>query len=591
MKNPILLLFLLCSLLSQGQVKIGNNASTIDPNSLLELESTDKGFLPPRVALNSFSSVSPLTGVVPAGMLVFSSGGSLSNGYYFWNGSIWKKLANGEKNLVSKSANATLLKSEDLVIASNDITLTLPAVTASDNGLEITVKNMGSHTDLITVVGNGGATIDGQVNQLLTRYCSQTFVVNGTDWILKEKAKYSERLLDVNAASSWTTISEVMDFLNLHMSGPTVVRLGDETYDIDGTIDIDLPYAITFQGMSYGVSTISAASGLLGKPMFRCTSECYFKMLTFDATTLSTYGTHAGEDAIRIIGSGTYNEVKDCSFDRFYNTLLDSTDAELWIFETDISNAVGNGILIHSNISGAIVKVAETDFISCAHGVNMSKGNNATIQLASGGYYNANATDTAIVYNSALFTSFTSISITGNSWNNTGKYIEGFDFTRSDGRDANAILSSNAGMGDENPSCNITVLNNATATTTTSSATWYKASWTNTSSRATKWTISNNKITYQPTNRRNGWIMISGNMSSNSSSNTINLGIVKNGVSATRYGETTLKTTTTNIPFQFSTIVYLSNIAPGDYFELWINASQNSTTVTVQDITWLVNTQ
>ena len=56
------------------------------------------------------------------------------------------------------------------------------------------------------------------------------------------------------------------------------------------------------------------------------------------------------------------------------------------------------------------------------------------------------ANDTAIVYNPTTFTGFTSIAITGNSWNNTGKYIEGFDFTRTDSRDANAIVESNAGM-------------------------------------------------------------------------------------------------------------------------------------------------
>src|SRR5258705_1498538 len=201
------------------------------------------------------------------------------------------------------------------------------------------------------------------------------------------------------------------------MQGPASIMLGSGSFGITETETIALPYSLTIQGSYFGVSAIAAASGLTNKPMFRCVSESYFKMLTFDATTLTNYGTLSGEDAIRFVGSGTYNEVKDCSFDRFYNTILDSTNAEIWVFETDISNAQHNGILVHGADAGVTVKVAETDFIACKYGINLSKGTSATIQLASGGYYNANSGDTAIFYQPSTFTGYNSISITGNSWN------------------------------------------------------------------------------------------------------------------------------------------------------------------------------
>src|SRR5688572_9650469 len=142
---PISLLFF--ALASNAQVKIGNNPGTIDANSLFEMESTNKGFLPPRVALNSTASVAPLTGTVPAGMLVYSSGGTLTDGFYYWNGTAWRLIATSELNTVTKTATTTLTKAETFVLASNDINLTLPAITSSDNGLSITVKNVGSHTD------------------------------------------------------------------------------------------------------------------------------------------------------------------------------------------------------------------------------------------------------------------------------------------------------------------------------------------------------------------------------------------------------------------------------------------------------------
>jgi hypothetical protein len=588
---PISLLFF--ALASNAQVKIGNNPGTINANSLFEMESTDKGFLPPRVALNSTTSVAPLTGTVPSGMLVYSSGGTLTDGFYYWNGTSWRLIATSELNTVTKTATTTLTKAETFVLASNDINLTLPAITSSDNGLSITIKNIGSHTDLVTVAGNSGATIDDVDTTNLTRFVGQTYIANGGNWVVKNKKREVENLLDVNANSSWTTIQEVVEYLDAHMSGPTVVRLGEESYDISATITVDLPYPLTFQGLSYGSSTIEPASGLAGKPMFRCVSDCFFKMLSFDATALSNYGTLAGEDAIRLVGNGTYNEVKDCTFERFYNTILDSSNAELWVFETDISNARNNGILIHSGASGVIVKVAETDFIGCKRGVNLDKASNATIQLASGGYYNTGATDTAITYHPTTFTVFTSVSIAGNSWNNIGRYIEGFDFTRTDARDANAILESNAGLGDKRPYSFINVLNNnATTVTITPANTWLKANWgTNTSSETCKWTIVNNRITYQPTNKRDGWFSIAGNLSVNNSSRTISIGIVKNGNTAVRYGETTLRTGTANQPYQFSFVAFIEDLSPGDYYEIYITSTSNNDIIKIQDIQWLVNTQ
>jgi hypothetical protein len=602
MKKVMIAFMLLSCIHADAQVKIGDNPATVNTNSLLELESTNKGFLPPRVALNSTSSVSPLTATVPAGMLVFSTGGTLTDGYYYWSGAEWKKLGNGEKNLVSKTANTTLTKSENLVMASNDITITLPAVTAADNGLEITIKNMGTHTDLVTITGNSGATIDGLANSKLSRYVGETFVVSGTNWIIKDATKgIEDHILDIDESSSWATIQEAIEFLEEHMTGPIVLRLSEDNLDISETIVIDLPFALTIQGLSYENTTLSAATGLSGKPMFRCISDCSFKMIVFDATSLSGYGTSVGEDAIRFIGSGTYNEIKDCSFDRFYNTILDSTNAELWVFETDISNAQANGILIHGAIAGVTVKVAETDFTGCARGISLEKGSAATIQLASGGYYNAASTDTAIVYRPATFTAYTDISIKGNLWNNIGAYIEGFDFARSDGRDANAIVESNAGMGDKRPSCYINLLNSSTTTTLTSSASWYKVNWdyTKVSSSTVKWTITNasgginnvNKITFQPVNKRDGIVIIAGNLSVNNSSRTISLALVKNGVAATRYGETTLRTSTSGTASQFSTIIYLSNISPTDYFEVYCSSTNSGDIITMLDLNWQVITQ
>lgn len=157
-------LFACLLLISTGraQVKIGNNANTINANSILELESTNKGFLPPRVALSSVSSATPLSAPVPTGMIVYSSGGSISNGAYMWNGAKWQgfSMDNTARN------NYVLVKSASDFPAASGGVITLVAgtfyeingtITLSDkidlNGC--TIKGEDATNDKLVYTGSG----------------------------------------------------------------------------------------------------------------------------------------------------------------------------------------------------------------------------------------------------------------------------------------------------------------------------------------------------------------------------------------------------------------------------------------------------
>jgi hypothetical protein len=577
----------------RAQVKITDGSGlTLDQNSILELESSGKGLLIPRVAINNSLLPAPLTAPVPQGMLVYSLGGTVKDGFYYWNGSNWVNITGaGSSSLktYSKTTSSTLEKTNSIIFASNNITLTLPAVTSADTGLQITIKNTGNHTDLVTVIGNGSATIDNMSDVEIYPSIGRTFVARGNNWHLLNRESYTDEILDVGQDEPFKTIGEAIDFLKAHMEKSTVIRLSDEVFNISSPIIINLPFPLTIEGVSYGANTIAAASGLSGKPIFRCISECYFKMLMFDGTALAGYGTSSGEDAIRFAGSGTYHEIKDCTFDGFHNAILDSTDAELWLFECDISNCSANGLLIHGNVSGVKVRVSETDFIGCLNGVNLSKGSAAEIQLMSGVYTN-NTGDNAIVYNSAAF-SFNSMIITNNTWNHSGTGITGFDFTRTDGRDANAYIENNPGLLSNKPHCKINIVNNVSTTTCTNSNTWYKANWTNTSSLTTNIKINNNNFTYLPGTSRDLVIHISGNVMVNSSNRVITIAIVKNGNSTVRYGETTLRVTTSNQPFQFSTVIYIEDVQKNDYFEMFCSSTSGGDILTFQDIHLFVTTE
>jgi len=576
------------SVTSVAQVKITDGVDmTMNANSLLELESLNRGLLIPRVSLVSLIQPDPLTDPVPAGMLVFSTGGSVPDGFYYWNGSKWVYF-NGSETPATKSADATLLKSEPLVLASGDIRLTLPIVTSADNGLSITVKNIGTHLNLVTIEGNSGATIDGIAETSLTRWRGQTYIAWEGNWITRNRETRTENLLDVSPNGSFTTIPEVIEFLNLHMSGPTVVRLSGATHQIDATQTINLPYPVTFQGLSFGETEIDATSGVSGSPMFICQTECYFKMLSFKA-----YSNASGNNALNLTGSGTYHEVKDAYFTGFNKAIVSTSNNDLWILDVDFEDCPGAGIEIASGTEiGGSFKISESDFLQCGKGINLLSGVSETVSILNCTFYNTvSGSDVGVLYTPATFTSFNSIFITNNAWNNQGTFFSGFDFARADGRDANVFLNNNAGSENKNPHCKINVNNNVSTTTVTTAGTFYKANWTTTSFYTSKWIVNNNRITYQTDYLLDAWAIITGNITSNNSNVRITIAIVKNGATATRYGETDLRIVTANQPFQFSTVIYIPDMKKNDYLELYTTSSQSGDIIRFQDVQWYTNTQ
>ena len=75
-----------------SQVKIGDNPKSINSDAMLEVESSNKGILLPRIALKSTASPSPLRSFT-AGMIVYntSTSNDLTPGLYYCDGKKWVK--------------------------------------------------------------------------------------------------------------------------------------------------------------------------------------------------------------------------------------------------------------------------------------------------------------------------------------------------------------------------------------------------------------------------------------------------------------------------------------------------------------------
>ena len=131
-----LTILLSCVITTSAQTGIG----TLTPNASakLDVSSSDKGFLPPRVVLTSTNTFAPIVGTSSAatGLLIYNTAtaGTAPNnvvpGYYYWNGTLWVQISNGLVVDNSKTAGFTIASTDNnkvfLISSASAVTVTVP---------------------------------------------------------------------------------------------------------------------------------------------------------------------------------------------------------------------------------------------------------------------------------------------------------------------------------------------------------------------------------------------------------------------------------------------------------------------------------
>ncbi len=153
MNFKILLIILTLAVANSIYAQTGIGTTTPNASAKLDVYATDKGFLPPRVALTATNSASPITS--PAnGLMVFNTvtAGSSPNqvvpGYYYWDatGLKWVSLSTTVGNVqnqaifrsTASNTNGTAVSTWNARfnnIASGDLTVSLNTTFALSNGI------------------------------------------------------------------------------------------------------------------------------------------------------------------------------------------------------------------------------------------------------------------------------------------------------------------------------------------------------------------------------------------------------------------------------------------------------------------------
>ena len=155
---------------------LGVGTSSPNANAILDVSSTTKAFMPPRMTTAQKNSVASPT----AGMVVYDTDmASLS----VYNGTAWT--TTNTMAVSTKTANYTGLYSDDVILGdatSGAITITLPTAVGF-SGKVFNIKKTDSSVNAVTIATTSSQTIDGALTQpILTQYQNITVVSNGVGW-------------------------------------------------------------------------------------------------------------------------------------------------------------------------------------------------------------------------------------------------------------------------------------------------------------------------------------------------------------------------------------------------------------------------
>jgi uncharacterized protein (TIGR02145 family) len=168
MKKAIITFTLFIFGFTNAQVKIGNNPNAINPSSVLELESTTQGFLPPRLTYaQRVAIVSPT-----AGLQIWCTDCGTSGEQQTFNGTVWTTYSS-----VSASSARPTVASTTAASAITATTATSGGNVSNDGGTTIIARGVCWSTSILPTIANS-TTVDagttGSFTSSLTGLSSST---------------------------------------------------------------------------------------------------------------------------------------------------------------------------------------------------------------------------------------------------------------------------------------------------------------------------------------------------------------------------------------------------------------------------------
>ncbi len=292
MRKIITLLIFLTGFFAFSQVKVGNNPNTIDINSILELESSDKVFVITRINSTQMNAIAPLEG-----SLVYNTDLKC---IFQYNGSIWESLCsppssgsgiqqlsfNSTTNELTLQNGGTVNLSSLITDNDSDPTNELQDLRLNGNLLTITNNSSTTSVDLSSFLDN---TDDQNIDVLTFNTTNNELTVGiegGTDLTVDLSALVSD---------GSETIVNVAGINTISGTGTTADPYIITGTEVDGSVTNETN---TTFAVNAGNLEITDSNGTLSVPLTALgTDDQNIDVLTFNTTNNElTVGIEGGTD-------------------------------------------------------------------------------------------------------------------------------------------------------------------------------------------------------------------------------------------------------------------------------------------------------
>jgi len=145
------------------QAQVGINTTAPAPSSMLDIESSNKGILIPRVNISDLNSISPVTGGSSESLLVYNTNTTTGKGFYYWDTTKWVAMSPAEKNIYTDDgilqANRTVTQNDKTLEFNGNIGRNAISIKRTDNVTEtgLSFRNSGNAYDASIFMETGSS--------------------------------------------------------------------------------------------------------------------------------------------------------------------------------------------------------------------------------------------------------------------------------------------------------------------------------------------------------------------------------------------------------------------------------------------------
>lgn len=403
MKKYIMMAVILLGYTANSQIGIGT--TTPEASSALDVSSSDKGFLTPRIALTGSTDVTTIA--APAtGLLIYNTAtaGTAPNtvvpGYYYWNGTKWATLDNGATaaNSWNTTGNSSTTAGTNFIGTTDNTDVVLKRNNIVSGFIGSTNTAFGNSGLSLAATGTGNTAIGSNALTAVTTGGGNTAI--GYNTLSKNTAPYNTAigntaLYNTTSGDSNTAVG------NMAMTDNTTGRMGT---------------ALGFQALNHN-TTASYNTAMGGNAGFSNITGTYNAAVGYQ----SLYNSSAGNNNVAI-GSGALFSLQDPAGTNSHNNVAIGTNVGMDLFMGS------NNILIGANVMSAAPGGIGSNILNIGsniYGTNVNNGGYANIGINTANPGNALEVRSSAANTSGLrLTNFPNAGMLGT--NSQGDIIETF---------------------------------------------------------------------------------------------------------------------------------------------------------------------